>query len=58
MFPKYELKHNSGSKAQHLKPLWQKMEKKFADNDYEVIHKTFANGLNGDKNATCWLLPK
>lgn len=46
------LKHNSGSKAQHLKPLWQKMEKKFADNDYEVIHKTFANGLNGDKNAT------
>jgi len=47
-----DLKHNSTTKAQHLKPLWQEMEKKFTDSGYEVIHKTFANGLDGDKNNT------
>ena len=46
------LKHNSSTKAQHLKPLWQEMEKKFNASGYEVIHKTFANGLDGDKNNT------
>ena len=46
------LKHNANSKAQHLKPLWQKLEQKFANSGYEVIHKTFANGLSGDNNTT------
>ncbi|MEN6445835.1 MAG: hypothetical protein ABFC98_07310 [Candidatus Cloacimonas sp.] len=47
-----ELKHNSVTKAQHLKPLMQNIENKFSDSKYEVIHKTFANGLEGDANTT------
>jgi len=46
------LKHNSFTKAQHLKPLWQEIEKKLEASGYEVIHKTFANGLEGDKTNT------
>ena len=47
-----DLKHNSTTKSLHLKPLWQEMEKKFTASGYEVVHKTFANGLEGDKNNT------
>ncbi|HNW24272.1 MAG TPA: hypothetical protein PKI37_02315, partial [Candidatus Cloacimonas sp.] len=46
------LKHNSSTKAQHLKPLWQQMEKKFNASGYEVLHKHFANGLEGNNNNT------
>ncbi len=46
------LRHGNSDKSSQLKPLANKLIKRFQEAGYEVISHSFADGLDGDKNSS------